>query len=132
MTSVLNVDTIADKAGTGPVAFTKQHVSKCYAQWDMSGTAHINDSFAVSSLTDSGTGVAQITFTNSFDSAEYGFSTGVGETNGGGNRGIGARGTSPGIAAGFMTLFSFTMPSEGGTSASDVNLCAANWHGDLA
>ena len=48
----LNVDTIADKAGTGPVAFTKQHVSKCYAQWDMSGTAHINDSFATSSFTD--------------------------------------------------------------------------------
>ena len=28
MTSVLNVDTIADKAGTGPVALTKQAASK--------------------------------------------------------------------------------------------------------
>ena len=132
MTSVLNVDTIADKAGTGPVALTKQHVSKCYAQWDMSGTAHINDSFGTSGFTDVDTGVAKISFTNSFDSAEYGFSTGVGETDGGGNRGIGARGNSPGIGAGHMPLFSFTMPSEGGTSAADVNLCSANWHGDLA
>ena len=28
MTSVLNVDTIADKAGTGPVAFTKQRLRR--------------------------------------------------------------------------------------------------------
>ena len=28
MTSVLNVDTIADKAGTGPVALTKQHAEQ--------------------------------------------------------------------------------------------------------
>ena len=132
MTSVLNVDTIADKAGTGPVAFTKQHVSKCYAQWDMSGTAHINDSFATSSLTDEGTGVAKLTFTNSFDSSEYGFSTGVGETDGGGNRGIGVHGQSSGIASNFMTFFGFSFPGSGGTSANDVNLCSANWHGDLA
>ena len=29
MTSVLNVDTIADKAGTGPVGLTKQQAAKC-------------------------------------------------------------------------------------------------------
>ncbi len=28
MTSVLNVDTIADKAGTGPVGLTKQEAAK--------------------------------------------------------------------------------------------------------
>ena len=31
MTSVLNVDTIANKAGTGPVALTKQHAAKVVA-----------------------------------------------------------------------------------------------------
>ena len=30
MTSVLNVDTIADKAGTGPVGLTKQQAAKVW------------------------------------------------------------------------------------------------------
>ena len=30
MTSVLNVNTIADKAGTGPVALTKQNGAKAF------------------------------------------------------------------------------------------------------
>ena len=132
MTSVLNVDTIADKAGTGPVALTKQQASKCWVQWDMSSTAHINESFQVSSLTDGGTGVGKITFTNSFDSTEYAFSTGTGETDGGGNRGIGVHGQSSGIATNHMTFFTFSFPGSGGTSAADVNLNSANWHGDLA
>ena len=32
MTSVLNVDTIADKAGTGPVALTKQSAAKVFVK----------------------------------------------------------------------------------------------------
>ena len=130
--SVLNVDTIANAAGIGPVALTKQQASKCWAQWDMSSTAHINESFSVSSLTDGGTGVGKITFTNSFDSTEYAFSTGTGETDGDGNRGIGARGSSSGIATNHMTFHTFSFPGSGGTSANDVNLNSANWHGDLA
>ena len=35
MTSVLNVDTIADKAGTGPVGLTKQEAAKMYANFEM-------------------------------------------------------------------------------------------------
>ena len=33
MTSVLNVDTIADKAGTGPVSLTKQNAAKKFATY---------------------------------------------------------------------------------------------------
>ena len=47
MTSVLNVDTIADKAGTGPVALTKQVAAK--ATIAASSSASIYDSFNISS-----------------------------------------------------------------------------------
>ena len=57
MTSVLNVDTIADKAGTGPVGLTKQHAAKAWVNFDGSASAAAaRDSFNLSSMTDSGTG----------------------------------------------------------------------------
>ena len=34
MTSVLNVDTIADKAGTGPVGLTKQQAAKALSNFN--------------------------------------------------------------------------------------------------
>ena len=39
MTSVLNVDTIADKAGTGPVALTKQMAAKAWS--NLNSTARL-------------------------------------------------------------------------------------------
>lgn len=77
MTSVLNVDTIADKAGTGPVALTKQQAAKVYSLWDMGslsgtgGTAGIDTSFNVSSMDDDGAGDFGINFTTSFSTANY-------------------------------------------------------------
>jgi len=70
MTSVLNVDTIADKAGTGPVGLTKQHAAKgwCHANQVSVG---ITDSFNVSSITDSSTGLIYYTPTNSMSDANY-------------------------------------------------------------
>jgi len=65
MTSVLNVDTIADKAGTGPVALTKQEAAKMH--FGISGSdAAIKQSLNVSSTTDDGTGDYDITVTNAF------------------------------------------------------------------
>ena len=70
MTSVLNVDTIADKAGTGPVALTKQEASK--ARVNANGdTPVINGSFNVSSLTDNGSGNFDFNVTNSFNNANF-------------------------------------------------------------
>ena len=67
MTSVLNVDTIADKAGTGPVGLTKQQAAKCASAH---GTDAVLDSgFNVSSITDQGTGTFDTIYTNSFSSA---------------------------------------------------------------
>ncbi len=52
MTSVLNVDTIADKAGTGPVGLTKQSPAKAWASNSATTGSTISNSFNVSSLTD--------------------------------------------------------------------------------
>ena len=72
MTSVLNVDTIADKAGTGPVALTKQLALKAFSNFDQET---INDSFNTSSMTDNGAGDYQINYTNSMSNANYGISS---------------------------------------------------------
>jgi hypothetical protein len=71
MTSVLNVDTIADKAGTGPVALTKQSAAKMYANFEMDSTQAITKSFNSASITDNGTGDTTISMTNSMGDANY-------------------------------------------------------------
>ena len=70
MTSVLNVDTIADKAGTGPVGLTKQNTIKVfYVSSTTFGTA--DNSFAISSSSDSGTGQTAINFANAFANSHW-------------------------------------------------------------
>ena len=69
MTSVLNVDTIADKAGTGPVALTKQQAAKAYVHSTDAGAAQ--DSFNVASFTDHGVGDWQYSFTNSMSTSTF-------------------------------------------------------------
>ncbi len=54
MTSQLNVDTIADKAGTGPVGLTKQSAAKAFCSIELDDT--ILDSLNATSFTDNGTG----------------------------------------------------------------------------
>ena len=63
MTSVLNVDTIADKAGTGPATLTKQFASRAWAHI-AAGGASLPDSFNFSSIDDDGTGQYGLNYTN--------------------------------------------------------------------
>ena len=70
MTGVLNVDTIADNAGTGPVTLTKQSAAKAYVHYDQANTTD-DGSFNVSSVTDWETGEFNVNFTNSFDDAYH-------------------------------------------------------------
>ena len=71
MTSVLNVDTIADKAGTGPVGLTKQTAAKHFCVFDGTGTVAVDESFNNSGLTDNGTGQYAVTFTNAFTNLHF-------------------------------------------------------------
>ena len=83
MTSILNVDTIADKAGTGPVALTKQSAAKMYGYSDSGATP--DSSFNVASMTDNSTGNYDFNFTSSMSNALYQVSavaTGANKVNG--------------------------------------------------
>jgi len=70
MTSVLNVDTIADKAGTGPVALTGQYAAKAWANLDGTGPT-LRDSFNIASVVDRGTGDYTNNLTSSMTNANY-------------------------------------------------------------
>lgn len=75
MTSVLNVDTIADKAGTGPVELTKQSAAKAWFDTDSTGTV-LDDSFNISSLDDDGVGDRGLNYTSAFSTAHAAISLG--------------------------------------------------------
>ena len=66
MTSVLNVDTIADKAGTGPVELTKQSAAKAFVRFNGTSTLAVNKSLNHSSVTDNTTGNYTPNYTNAF------------------------------------------------------------------
>ena len=68
--------------------------TKQWCRWNQTGTAAINESFNTSSLTDFGTGHARLTYTNSMNTSTYAVGTAIGELAGGGNRGIGLRGSN--------------------------------------
>ena len=75
MTSVLNVDTIAAKDGTSPVALTKQSAAKVWARYNGTSSAidgvsgdSLGGSLNVSSVTDVNTGRYDMNLTNAFDS----------------------------------------------------------------
>ena len=80
MTSVLNVDTIADKAGTGPVGLTKQHALKAWANTTADGTT-LQGSFNISSLGDTATGKQAFNFTNAMTNASFSGSATNGDSN---------------------------------------------------
>ena len=130
MTSVLNVDTIADKAGTGPVALTKQHAAKAWLAYaDNSDTT--KGSFAISSVTDSATtGVSTINLTNAMSDAFYAV------TSQGGNSIVyeasntGGSGSSGGFAARSSSSFIIGSINDSGTRTDTDNNTVV--HGDLA
>ncbi len=70
MTSVLNVDSIAAKDGTSPVALTKQIATKVYHSANSAGTI-LYESINVSSLGDFSAGRQQVNFVNNMSSDSY-------------------------------------------------------------
>ena len=74
MTSQLNVNTIADKAGSGPVGLHKQHAAKAWFSYDADDSGNpIDDSFNLDSITDNGTGDATHSWINSATGDNYSF-----------------------------------------------------------
>ena len=69
---MLNVDTLTDAAGTGPVTLTKQSAAKAWGEFDGSAaTISYGDSFNCASLTDNGTSDYSSARTNNMGNAVY-------------------------------------------------------------
>ena len=127
MTSVLNVDTIADKAGTGPVALTKQSAAKMWVNFDgtASGAAS-RGSYNVSSMTDEGTGRYEVNINNNMSDANYGLST-AGIENG--TTGANIYISNNQVPTSSVIEIEYAKP---GTSPYDVAYNYVTAHGDLA
>jgi len=148
MTSVLNVDTIADKAGTGPVGLTKQHAAKHHVNYDAAAGA-TDASFNQSSLTDQRTGEFLSNYTNAFtgaqaktcvmsvsNSSDNGSSNVAGTTRAGCTAGMGSlTGSTEYLAASasaiqFYTAYNSNSSNNGGLHDFDNSFCVS--FGDLA
>lgn len=132
MPSVLNVDTLTDAAGTGPVTLTKQSAAKVFVCYTgITTTAVLNSqSFGMSSLSDIGTGTTTISFTNSMSAANSGFSfggsfiSGVSEASD-----VVNYNDSPYT----QTTGTITVKTINGSNAgADMNVVSVTIHGDLA
>jgi len=127
MTSVLNVDTIADKAGTGAVALTKQSASKAWINIDMINAVTL-DSFNNSSITDVSTGVFRDHLATALVNANYAVTASAMDPtktdSGGTNR------TADGTPS--STVQFVLRASAYDNTANDVPAAAGVAHGDLA
>jgi len=127
MTSVLNVDTIADKAGTGPVGLTKQAPSKHFGRINMSAGS-ITISFNLSSISDFGTGAFDLSFTNSFSDANYSLSGNHNGVSGNGASTVFGHDSSGLMTTSQVNVTCFNVP-DGRVDATE---CSSQIWGDLA
>ena len=82
--SEIRAATISDLAGTGPATLTKQSAAKSFVAFEQVGTQSIYDSQNISSITDAGVGVTNITLTNAMAISNYFIGTYNYVTGGGG------------------------------------------------
>ena len=125
MSSVLNVDTIADKAGSGPTTFLKQTAAKLTANTQLDGTNNSAASFNVSSVAEGGTGLNTVNASSAFSAAKAAVPN-ITNHDGSFNRGTAVDDAS---ASAFITR-TFTA-SSGSLYDSDTDTALAI-HGDLA
>ena len=132
MPSVLNVDTIADAAGTGPVALTKQSAAKAFGAFDQRGSKisanTAGDTFNISSFSDTSTGIFSTSLTSSMSGTEY---SSVSNSHYTGTNGSNSRysrfSASSAYAAG-----SFTTAGQYQNGTNEDGYFTFNVHGDLA
>ena len=126
MTSVLNVDTIANKAGTGPVALTKQDPAKAWININMSSEA-TNDSFNSSGITDLATGRFTNAFTTSLSNADYAVTASSMDPT---DAATGSNRTADGTPVNSGSMYVRAAAYD--NTANDVPAAAGVAHGDLA
>ena len=128
MTSQLNVDTIADKAGTGAAALTKQSAVKAYFQANLE-TPAVNESLNIASITDIAGGRHDFAYASNFSSATYASVTGGGGST---SNFTLANVSTPTDAKSTSKVRTDTMYASGGSNVFDPAACCVANHGDLA
>ena len=126
MTSVLNVDTIADKAGTGAVELTKQSASKAWINIDMA-TPGTNDSFNSSGITDVATGRFTNAFTTSLSNSDYAVTASAADPT---DNNTSSNRTADGTPVNSSSMYVRAAAYD--NTANDVPAAAGVAHGDLA
>ena len=130
MTSQLNVDTIANKAGSGTVAFTKQEGVKARLNYN-DNTPATRESFNVASISDEATGKFKPTWTNNFGNANYATTANHAEDGEAyGNYGAGSRVSWSNINRSTSVCYGSTTVDEG--SFTDMVTVEGMFIGDLA
>jgi hypothetical protein len=136
MTSQLNVDTIVDKAGSGPVGLTKQNASKYFIKYDAINNG-VDGSLNNSSVSDDGTGVQTYNYTNNFTGADYASVAGMVSRSSGNDTGYLTAfnaGSSNDMTADTYSAsqISFRTKNTNGTAMIDMDPVALINVGDLA
>tara|TARA_R100000329_G_scaffold116401_1_gene95757 strand:+ start:175 stop:558 length:384 start_codon:yes stop_codon:yes gene_type:complete len=123
---IIKADTLTHStAGSVPTNFVVEGSAKAWVEFNGTGTVAISDSFNIGGLTDAGTGLYNLTFTNSMNNADFASTGAAGElSDGGGNRSFGLRAKSTGgqNCRGFRD----------GVSANDLQEMCFHTMGDLA
>ena len=137
MSSVLNVDTIADKAGTGPVGLTKQSAAKVWCHWTETTSTALQQSLNVSGVTDNGTGLTTVAFTSSLSYDDYAVTAGAQGFNDGSNDNnapvmmLHRDETNP-RTTGDVDFMNASRNKTTGTGMDDAAYASTAIHGDLA
>ena len=137
MTSELRVDNLKGSTtggsinvlgeGTSATTNLQQGLCKAWVDYDLNGTASLDDSFNFSSITDNGTGDATLTFSNSFSNANFAIATAYHNQSANKADLKLYDNTTTGRLASFARLRKF---EDGSLTDSDINF--ATFFGDLA
>ena len=132
----VKIDTIKGKTTAGSVTVQgegtattnlQQGLAKMFIDANQSSTQAINDSFNVSSISDTGTGLTEATFTNPHSTVHYGPVQGIHTAN---NRRV-VVGAGAGAHTASIVKYEGFQESTYNTTA-DISGLTGNTHGDLA
>ena len=124
--SEIRATTISDAAGTGPITLTKQSAAKAWVHYTGVSTATIQGSSNASSITDNGTGLHTLSYTNAMTDSYYACPMGGRNSASGTYIGIGS-------SVGGITASSIQMRViDGGSTFYDFPDLTVSIPGDLA
>jgi len=133
MASILKVDAMQGVTAAGDITITseggaatqslQQGLAKVWARYDQTNTTN-RDSFNISSISDQGTGIFGLNYSNSFNNIYYA-TTGSGNQ----NRRFQINGTGESEQAANRVFCRITTE---GTTVSDITVIGVHIHGDLA